>query len=808
MVPLLLPVHTMKLDLYRNHISELKVTDFRNVSNLRALNVSYNYISKVNDGTFQELIHLRELYMNRNRLKHVTGGFLQGLVSLTVLRLDLNEIEDIEQSAFDSLSNLKHVNLASNRLTLMESVKTILQLPNLFELNIENNKITNFVSHSLPNTPLQLQRLSLFSNPLKTFHIANNIFPYLSYLDISNCSYNGSFRWIVEDPSFLGSVDTLNVRLNHLTALKVRNTKITELNNITHVLPSVSMLDFSNNNIERITCSDFSNLTLLENLYLYHNKIYMIRNCTFQNLPNLRVLLLGSNKLLDVGHIFNGDLPNLSVLDLHSNKISQLDARAFSGLPALKILQLYDNQINSISKNTFDGLHNLRELHLNANHLQQNTFTNPGIFKGMPHLELLNLNENVITFDSQNLKAPPFTELKSLQFMFISNQRLGMNNLPCNLLRGLSSLILFHGSHLDIHYVHPETFTYTPELRYLHLSNNVFMTEISPRVFHPVATLSELHITHSLLPSLNFLIDANLSQLRNLQVQDNQIQGINQTIIQSLPNLEYIDLRYNPFICDCSNEWLLHWANQSKLTQVVYFNQYHCSYPSALKREHLEDLNTDSCSQNLEFIYFAGSFSLVIVTLLVSFIYNFMRFQLVYAYYLFLAYLYDSMGQRKQKQHGFLYDAFISYNSQDERWVHRELLPNLETEQGWRLCLHHRDFEPGKPIIDNIVEGIYSSRKTICVVTRDYLGSEWCSREIQVASFRLFDEKKDVLILVFLEDIPAQHLSPYHRMRKLVKNQTYLCWPKPGEDRIIFWQKLRLAISTNKEENPFLLGGE
>ncbi|XP_063050315.1 toll-like receptor 13 [Engraulis encrasicolus] len=144
----------------------------------------------------------------------------------------------------------------------------------------------------------------------------------------------------------------------------------------------------------------------------------------------------------------------------------------------------------------------------------------------------------------------------------------------------------------------------------------------------------------------------------------------------------------------------------------------------------------------------------------------------------------------------------------DERWVHRELLPNLETEQGWRLCLHHRDFEPGKPIIDNIVEGIYSSRKTICVVTRDYLGSEWCSREIQVASFRLFDEKKDVLILVFLEDIPAQHLSPYHRMRKLVKKQTYLCWPKPGEDKSVFWQKLRMALSTNKEENPILLGGE
>lgn len=39
----------------------------------------------------------------------------------------------------------------------------------------------------------------------------------------------------------------------------------------------------------------------------------------------------------------------------------------------------------------------------------------------------------------------------------------------------------------------------------------------------------------------------------------------------------------------------------------------------------------------------------------------------------------------------------------------------------------------GKPIIENITEAIYGSRKTICVISRRYLESEWCSREIQVA---------------------------------------------------------------------------
>ncbi|XP_062379453.1 toll-like receptor 13, partial [Sardina pilchardus] len=156
------------------------------------------------------------------------------------------------------------------------------------------------------------------------------------------------------------------------------------------------------------------------------------------------------------------------------------------------------------------------------------------------------------------------------------------------------------------------------------------------------------------------------------------------------------------------------------------------------------------------------------------------------------------------KPSGFQYDAFVSYNKHDELWVTSELLPKLEGEQGWRLCLHHRDFQPGKPIVDNIVDGIYSSRKTICILSQHYLESEWCSKEVQVASFRLFDEKKDVLILVFLEDIPVYRLSPYYRMRGLVKKHTYLSWPKVGQDTRIFWEKLRVALGTRRgseEEN-------
>ncbi|XP_017577236.2 toll-like receptor 13 [Pygocentrus nattereri] len=111
------------------------------------------------------------------------------------------------------------------------------------------------------------------------------------------------------------------------------------------------------------------------------------------------------------------------------------------------------------------------------------------------------------------------------------------------------------------------------------------------------------------------------------------------------------------------------------------------------------------------------------------------------------------------------YDAFVSFSSHDEAWVFGELAPRLE-EQGHprlRLCLHNRDFEVGKGIVDNIAESIYTSERTVCVLTRRYLRSEWCGLEMRMATHRLLEEQKHRLILIFLEHISPFELSAFHR---------------------------------------------
>jgi hypothetical protein len=81
-----------------------------------------------------------------------------------------------------------------------------------------------------------------------------------------------------------------------------------------------------------------------------------------------------------------------------------------------------------------------------------------------------------------------------------------------------------------------------------------------------------------------------------------------------------------------------------------------------------------------------------------------------------------------QPQDDFRYDAFISYSHKDGDWVRGTLLPRLEGE-GLRLCIDYRDFEIGLPSLVNMENAVERSRKTLLVLTPNWLESEWATFE-------------------------------------------------------------------------------
>lgn len=144
------------------------------------------------------------------------------------------------------------------------------------------------------------------------------------------------------------------------------------------------------------------------------------------------------------------------------------------------------------------------------------------------------------------------------------------------------------------------------------------------------------------------------------------------------------------------------------------------------------------------------------------------------------------------------YHAFISYSCADAGWVRQELLHRLEsTTPPYRLCIHERDFTPGRWIIDNIVENIERSAKVIFVLSRSFVDSEWCNYELYFAHQRAVGLGSEDVILVVKEPIDAQGLPRrFYRLRKMLGTKTYLEWPQEPGRRPFFWLQLRSLLGS------------
>ncbi len=76
----------------------------------------------------------------------------------------------------------------------------------------------------------------------------------------------------------------------------------------------------------------------------------------------------------------------------------------------------------------------------------------------------------------------------------------------------------------------------------------------------------------------------------------------------------------------------------------------------------------------------------------------------------------------------FAYDVFVSYSHADKNWVRGELLLRLEVS-GLRVCIDYRDFQPGAPSMTEMERAVLTSRKTVLVLTPDYVASAWTEFE-------------------------------------------------------------------------------
>nr|UZH24407.1 TLR23l [Mugilogobius chulae] len=851
-IPSGIPKTTTYLSANENHITAIKESDFKGFTKLEILVIRKNDIKHIEDGAFSDLSALTKLFLTNNKLTNLTDHMFEGLGSklqeLYLSRNDLVEFSGVV-NIVSHCPSLKVLHLNESHFTAFETDLFPFALQNLTTLTLSSLRLGKFRLHS--NVFPQIESLSVSSEePGFEWDVSDNSLKNLTtlelgFVDLNTESYKHIFQTVdslenlilnyfgrfldkkvfdlacrnpslhtfevmrrnltVIDDTLLQSCSNLTeLRLStnalrdlsesslqmmtRLTRLNIESNQLSRIPPTIQNMSSLTHLSFQSNQIQKLQCSDFLNVPMLTEINLNANRISTFKTCVLEDLKNLKVLFLERNLLSQLDENTGISLTNLAVFQASENHLGSIEKGTFHNMSCLTDLNLKSKSATDVQNGGLEGLVSLKKLILSLN------YHSGTVFEGLQQLERL-----VVYISSAkevtNLTVSAPSTLQSLQELTIEVDKNACVYHALYILHGLKKLQVFS---LDtICCLFPSGILWEiPNLLSLQITNCVELIPDS-ELFQPIKHLQILDLTHNKIKNLDFLIKANLTKLEKLILQNNKLTIINETVFDALPSLKYLDLSGNPFVCDCSNSWFIDWAIRNPQVQVVNAFQYTCASPASEEGHLLMDFNVQSCWEFTGFLCFMSSSAFVLLTLLCSFIFHFLRWQLVYGFYLLQAFLYDTKKRRQGCPH--IYDAFVSYNVDDEEWVYGELLPELEEVQGWKLCLHHRDFQPGKPIIENITDAIYSSRKTLCVISRRYLQSEWCSREIQMASFRLFDEKKDVLVLLFLEEISSHQLTPFYRMRKLVKSRTYLSWTQAWSHKGLFWENVRRALECGNE---------
>ncbi|XP_030068510.1 toll-like receptor 13 [Microcaecilia unicolor] len=850
--------HLQELVLLRLDFNNLEMIydgAFENLTSLRTLNISSNTIANLSQGAFRGLGNLSLLLLQNNKLLQIQEGTFHLLESLATLDLSFNllgNFNDVVHS-LSSLKNLRILNLCGNRLSSLEHVAEFPR--SLSNLSLCNNNLS--VIDSRPDLFGDVRYLDLSYNHIETSTLVKVNLRNVTYLLLANNLGLDIFMVLQSRIINPHNIDYSGLGLNNkhklsqlceglmgktVQTLSLHNNSIRTLEKDTFTrCPGIKTLDLSRNVLRRIDClvfvkkrhdlevlivehnllnrlvscsrvslkfkrlryislkfnriltvadAAFSYAPQLQELNLSINSIANLNRSALKHLQKLQILRLDNNLITDLCKESFEDLTSLQILILRNNRVSVIFNQTFYKLEHLYILDLGGNIIKHLNKSSFEGLRNLSKLYLDGNQISKIDDT---MFSCVQNsLQVLDLARNYLRYISTRTKMSPFQKMSNLSDLKLQAQQpFGINIIPPSFFKGLTSLQSLFLSRNKLLSIPPDVFDDLSQLRYLSLSDACNGIQNLPAgIFKNLTSLRELNLENIGLRSLTLEVFGNLTQLGSLTLMKNALKIVNSSVMTSLPNLRYLDLRKCPLTCTCQNSWFVGWLNNSKV-QIVYPYNHSCE---ANPQTYISAIDTHICFLDIGQRLFWGTAPALILFMLLPITYRKCYWRIKYNFYIFRSW-FNEYWRWKEEEH-FKYDAFVSYNSYDEAWVLQELLPNLETNNpsSFRLCLHHRDFELGRDIVDNIVDSIYQSRKTICIISRSYLQSEWCSLEIQLASYRLFDELKDVLVLIFLEKIPDRELSVYHRMRKVMLKKTYINWPLEPEAQKLFWTKIRKAL--------------
>ncbi|VDH91816.1 Hypothetical predicted protein [Mytilus galloprovincialis] len=336
-------------------------------------------------------------------------------------------------------------------------------------------------------------------------------------------------------------------------------------------LTTLEHIRFVKNGIStfQYTANAFESLNKLIELDLSHNFISTLQSGCFDYLyDKLEYLGLHLNNLngQSLATLKEKTWTKLQQLILDSNPINSIETtNLFKTMPHLANLNLQQTQLTRIGQNDFVGLSNLQFLHLSGNDI---THIDPGTFNNTPSLKELYLDSVGKSDDKLSFSKDTAEGLQ-------------------NLLR-----IDFKLSHIEP-IAFWDSLKVMTNLQHIYLENNG-LSNIPDLTFQYHTHMKSLEIANN---GLTELTQAQIHGLGNtltsLQLTGNNIALIDKCVIEELSMLENLYLDQNPMHCDCKLTKLYEWAKLQESSNSIFGHILRavCSTPQNLNNRLLTKLS-------------------------------------------------------------------------------------------------------------------------------------------------------------------------------------------------------------------------
>lgn len=774
------------ISLDNNLLERIHPDAFRNCTGLQDLNLSGNKLKKV-PLALKDLRLLRTVDLGENLISSLDDPGFHGMTNLYGLRLIGNHLTNISKNDFSDLPSLQILNLARNKISKVE--------PGAFDLNSN------------------LQAIRLDANLLTDI---NGLFTEVSSLLWLNISDN-NLEWF-DYALFPKGIQWIDLHKNYVKELENHAGWENEL--------KIQTLDVSFNKLSKITAASIPNS--VELLFLNDNLITDVEAHTFVKKVNLTRVDLYANQIVGM---------NLSALLLSPVAADRpLPEFYIGGNPfqcdcGMEWLQ----RINTLEHRTHPRVMDLESIYCKLLYNRDRMYV--PLIEAEPSqflcaykthcfalctccdfdacdCEMICPTNCTCYFDgtwSANIvdcAGAGYTSMPSRIPMDATEVYIDGNNfgeLTSHSFLGRKNLKVLYANNSNIAAIYNHTFSGLKRLSVLHLENNN-IRELLGFELSSLENLREVYLHGNKIHFIDNRTFIGLQQLEVIRLDGNRLTKFSVWQFSYNPYLVEIGLAGNQWSCDCKYlQDFKSWFNDN-FAKVVDANNIFCVINNRTNAvgPPIKDLNGTYCAA-----YISGSRGMVgryvindyIPFLFLTFCAFVTSIVLVCGMFFYRrelrVWIYSRCGLRmcykstvfeEEQDRDRLFDAYVSYSVKDDAFVTQMLAPGLEScEPAYRLCLHYRDFNVSAYVADTIVEAVESSRRTIVVLSKNFLNSEWCRFEFKSALHEVLKDRRRRMIIVLLGDIPQRDLDP--DLRLYLKTSTCMEWG----DRL-FWQKLRFAL--------------